>query len=155
MVNTTGSIHVFHVPHFVMTAKADQFTMICFVIRSDYHKLIVYFIRFIKKVLPFLFHAWWMIFALKIRSDIHVFRHYQFSANNCKTMCYDEKKVSCNSFKIGQVKFCPGKLTRVFQYCLFNPNSVPVLPRLPTLMSNPVIIYYRPSEILIFVIFLS
>ena len=39
--------------------------------------------------------------------------------------------------KFGQVKFCPGKLTRVFQFCLGNPNSVPVLLRLPTLMLNP------------------
>ena len=39
--------------------------------------------------------------------------------------------------KCRQVKFRPGKLTSVFQFCLGNPNSVPVLPRLPTLMSNP------------------
>ena len=39
--------------------------------------------------------------------------------------------------EFGQVKFCPGKLTRVFQFCLGNPNSTPGLPRLPTLMSNP------------------
>ena len=39
--------------------------------------------------------------------------------------------------KFGRVKFCLGKLTRVFQFCLGNSNSVPVLPRLPTLMSNP------------------
>ena len=31
-----------------------------------------------------------------------------------------------------------GKLTRIFEFCLGNRNSVPVLPRLPTLMSNPV-----------------
>ena len=40
--------------------------------------------------------------------------------------------------KFDRVKFCLGKLTRVFKFCLGNPNSVPVLPRLPTLLSNPV-----------------
>ena len=48
--------------------------------------------------------------------------------------------------RFGQVKFCPGKLTRVFQFCLSNPNFVPVSPRLPTLMLNLVAVVFSLSE---------
>ena len=72
-----------------------------------------------------------------LRYNVHVFKCYQFSAIIAKIFVSGKAKFYVILLKLGRVKVCLGKLTKVFQFGLGNSNSVPVLPRLPTRMSNP------------------